>query len=208
MIHIYYGENREAAEKSAKQLLGNNFEIIDAENLEKSDLPNLFMGVSLFSENGRKILLKGLAEKKELFDELDKYLDTPHEIIILEKKIDGKWTSFKDLKKNKKINIKEYSFTIDPKKRFLSFNIFDEALKNPKNALKILKENKETEDPFIMLGSWSSKAIKNLQNFPKNSKNHRIVKELARIDMLMKTSKYSENPWILLKSFILLLQTF
>ena len=107
MIHLYYGEDRATSEKNAKKILGDSYETIDAENIEVGDLPTLFLGTSLFDTDTRKILVKSIAEKKELFDELEKYLDTPHEIVILETKIDGKWGSLNNLKKAKNIELIE-----------------------------------------------------------------------------------------------------
>ena len=65
MLHIFYGEDRLAAEKAAHTVLGENYE-----------LPTLFLGTSLFEEN-RRILIKSLSENKELFSELEKYFETP-----------------------------------------------------------------------------------------------------------------------------------
>lgn len=207
MIHIYYGENRALSDKNAKKVLGEKYETIDAENLEVSDLPTLFLGTSLFETESRKILIRGLAEKKELFDELQKYLETPHEVVVLETKIDGKWTSLKELKKCENVDVVENKFEEDTSKRFLAFNIYDLALNNPEKALKMLKENEENEDPYAMLGAWSTSAIKNLKNSPNSKQNKNILKELSRIDMLMKTTKFSEEPWMLLESFLLRIKT-
>jgi hypothetical protein len=208
MLHIYYGDDRTKSDAAAKKVLGQNYEIIDAENLELSDLPTIFMGASLFEADSRKILLKGLADKKELFDELEKYLNTPHEIVILETKIDGKWGSFKNLKKAQNIDIVENKIPEDPKERWLAFNIYDLALKNPDAAIKILRENEETEDPYAMIGAWATSAIKNLKSAPNSKHNRTIVKKLAEIDNLLKTTKFSESPWPILESFLLRLKTF
>ena len=206
MIHLYYGEDRLKSEQDAKKILGENYEVIDADNLEISDLPTIFMGTSLFDTDARKIMIKGLAEKKEMFEEIEKYLDTPHEIVILENKISGTWTSLKNLKKSDKIDLKENKVEVDESKKWLSFNIYSDALKNPEKALKALRLNEETEDPYAMLGAWATSAIKNLKTNP-NKKNRAIVKELAKIDTLMKTTNFSNNPWILLESFILRIKT-
>ena len=206
MIHLYYGEDRLKSEQDAKKILGEDYEVIDADNLEISDLPTIFMWTSLFDTDARKIMIKGLAEKKELFEEIEKYLDTPHEIVILENKISGTWTSLKNLKKCDKIDLKENKVEVDESKKWLSFNIYSDALKNPEKALKALRLNEETEDPYAMLGAWATSAIKNLKMNP-NKKNRAIVKELAKIDTLMKTTNFSNNPWILLESFILRIKT-
>lgn len=196
MIHIFYGEDRLAAEKKAKALLGPNCEIIDAENLEKNDLPTIFLGTSLF-ESERKILIKGIAEKSELFNEVEKYLETSHEIVILEDKISGNLTSFKNLKKSKNIDIKEFkkAESFDP---YLAFNIYSTALNNPKKALEMLRDAEKTSDAYMMVGAWATKALK--------TKNKNAIKELAKIDVLLKTTKFSETPWTLLETYVLKLQ--
>ena len=71
----------------------------------------------------------------------------------------------------------------------------------------MLKENEENEDPYAMLGAWSTSAIKNLKNNPTSKQNKNILKELSKIDMLMKTTKFSEDPWMLLESFLLRIKT-
>jgi hypothetical protein len=205
MIHLFYGEDRLKSEADAKRVLGDEYEVIDADNLEIADLPTIFMGASLFDTDARKILIKGLGETKALFDEIEKYLDTPHEIVILENKISGTWSSLKNLKKSDKIDLKENKFEIDDSKKWLSFNIYSDALKNPEKALKTLRANEDTEDPYAMLGAWATSAIKNLKT-SSTPKNRKIVKELAEIDMLMKTTTYSNNPWLLLESFIIRLK--
>ena len=205
MIHLFYGEDRLKSEADAKRVLGEEYEVIDADNLEITDLPTIFMGTSLFDTDVRKILIKGLAETKALFDEVEKYLDTPHEIVILENKIPGTWTSLKNLKKSDKIDLKENKAEVDESKKWLSFNIFSDALKNPEKALKQLRANEDTEDPYAMLGAWATSAIKNLKTNP-TPKNRKIVKKLAEIDTLMKTTTYSNNPWLLLESFIVCLK--
>ena len=205
MIYLFYGEDRLSAEKAAKKVLGSGYENIDAENLQVSDLPTLFLGTSLFEEN-RKILIKGLADRKELFDETLKYLETPHEIVILENKINGNLASFKALKKNPTIKIQEFKLP-EVKDKFLSFNIYSTALNNPEKALEMLRKNEETEDPYMMLGAWTSKAVDALKSNPKSAKNRKILKELAKVDMLLKTTNYSNEPWIVMESFILKLKT-
>ena len=202
MIHLFYGEDRLKSEADAKRVLGENYEVIDADNLEITDLPTIFMGTSLFDTDARKILIKGLGETKALFDEIEKYLDTPHEIVILENKISGTWASLKNLKKSDKIDLKENKAEVDESKKWLSFNIYSDALKNPEKALKMLRANEDTEDPYAMLGAWATSAIKNLKTNP-TAKNRKVVKKLAEIDTLMKTTTYSNNPWLLLESFII-----
>lgn len=204
MLHIFYGEDRLAAEKAAHTVLGENYESIDAANLEVSDLPTLFLGTSLFEEN-RRILIKSLSENKELFSELEKYFETPHEVVLLEDKLDGKLSITKTLKKSEKIDLKEFKAQ-EKKNVFLAFDIYNVALKNPEEALKMLKNAQTTEDPYMMVGAFASSAIKNLKTAPNSKRNRAILKELAKIDNMMKTTKFSDNPWLLIETFILKLE--
>lgn len=206
MIHLYYGEDRLKSEEMAKQILGADYENIDAENLEIEDLPTIFLGTSLFDVGTRKILIKGLAERKELFEEIEKYLETPHEIVILENKINGNWTGLKNLKKSKNIDLVENKLVEDKALRNLAFNVYDTALRNPENAVKMLREKEDKIDAYQTLGAWGFKALENLKKAPGSKKNREIVKELAKIDILLKTTKYSERPWMVLESFLLKLK--
>ena len=201
MIHIFYGEDRLESEKAAKKILGQDYEVIDALTLDPSSLPTLFLGASLFEEN-RKILIKSLFEKKELYNELEKYLKTPHEIVILEDKLSGTLSVVKNLKKSTEVEMKEFKKQ-EIKNPYLVFNIYDMALKNPTKALEMLKEAKETEDAYAVIGAFASSAVKNLKSAPNSKLNKNIVKELAKIDNLSKTTKFSEDPWLLIESFIL-----
>ena len=201
MIHIFYGDDRLKSEAAAKKILGESYEVVDATMLEPKDIPTLFLGTSLFEEK-RNILIKDIFSKKELYNELEKYLNTPHEIVILEDKLTGTLTVVKNLKKSSEVDIKEFKKE-EAKNAFLAFNIYDMALKNPKKAIEMMKKAKETEDAYAMIGAFASSAIKNLKAAPNSKRNKNIVKELARIDNLSKTTKFSEDPWLLIESFIL-----
>jgi len=200
MIYLFTGEDRVKAEKEIKKLLGENYEIIDGENLSLNDLPSLFMGVTIF-EAHRKILLRD--PTADCLNELEKYLDTPHEIVVLCLKLDGRSGTVKELKKNPKIKFEEFKFPEPSKEdRFLSFNVYDEALRDGKKALAILKKAEVKNDPYMMLGSWASKAMKNFTASP-TEKNKRVLKRLAKMDMLLKQSSFSSTPWLVLESFLL-----
>ena len=58
-----------------------------------------------------------------------------------------------------------------------------------------------------MLGAWATSALKNLKQNPNSKQYKAALKELAKIDNLMKTTKFSENPWALLESFIVRAKT-
>ena len=143
MIYLIDGDDRKKAESKAKDFLGENYEVIDAESLEKADLVSIFQGTTLFSET-RKILIKDLGTKKELFAELLKYLETEHRIVILEQKIDKRNAVYKELaavaKKNpQQVKIDEFKITEEVDK-FLTFRVFDIALTDGKRAVKLLRE--------------------------------------------------------------------
>ena len=48
MIYLIEGDDRKKAESKAKDFLGENYEVIDAESLEKADLVSIFKGTTMF----------------------------------------------------------------------------------------------------------------------------------------------------------------
>ena len=206
MIYLIDGDDRKKAESKAKDFLGENYEVIDAESLEKADLVSIFQGTTLFSET-RKILIKDLGAKKELFAELLKYLETEHRIVILEQKIDKRNAVYKELaavaKKNPQlVKIDEFKITEEVDK-FLTFRVFDIALTDGKSAVKLLREAEENNSPYLTVGSWTKKAVDLLAARPNGEREKRIVKKLAEIDMMLKQTSFSKEPWLLLETFLL-----
>ena len=206
MIYLIDGDDRKKAESKAKDFLGENYEVIDAESLEKADLVSIFQGTTLFSET-RKILIKDLVAKKELFAELLKYLETEHRIVILEQKIDKRNAVYKELaavaKKNpQQVKIDEFKITEEVDK-FLTFRVFDIALTDGKRAVKLLREAEESNNPYLTVGSWTKKAVDLLAARPNGEREKRIVKKLAEIDMMLKQTSFSKEPWLLLETFLL-----
>lgn len=206
MIYLIDGDDRKKAESKAKDFLGEDYEVIDAESLEKADLVSIFQGTTLFSEM-RKILIKDLGAKKELFAELLKYLETEHRIVILEQKIDKRNAVYKELaavaKKNpQQVKIDEFKITEEVDK-FLTFRVFDIALTDGKRAVKLLREAEESNNPYLTVGSWTKKAVDLLAARPNGEREKRIVKKLAEIDMMLKQTSFSKEPWLLLETFLL-----
>lgn len=206
MIYLIDGDDRKKAESKAKDFLGENYEVVDAESLEKADLVSIFQGTTLFSET-RKILIKDLGAKKELFAELPKYLETEHKIVILEQKIDKRNAVYKELatvaKKNpQQVKIDEFKITEEVDK-FLTFRVFDIALTDGKRAVKLLREAEESNNPYLTVGSWTKKAVDLLAARPNGEREKRIVKKLAEIDMMLKQTSFSKEPWLLLETFLL-----
>ena len=126
-------------------------------------------------------------------------------VMILEDKLSGTLTVVKNLKKSSEVDMKEFKKP-EIKNFNLVFDIYNMALRNSKRALEMLNEAKETEDPYAMIGAFASSAVKNLKSAPNSKRNKNILKELAEIDNLLKTSKFSEDPWLLVESFILRLE--
>ena len=86
MIKIFYGDDRVKAQAAIKKLLGDDYEVIEGENLLPSDMASVFYGGSLFSDE-RKILIKDLSTNDIVTvvatDELikDEWIDKANEFI-------------------------------------------------------------------------------------------------------------------------------
>ncbi len=204
VITIFCGENRADSINQAKKILGQDYEIIDAENLAIQDLPSIFLGTTIFADN-RNILIKDLSVNKENYDELLKYLDTSHNIVIIEDKLNGTWGSVKSLKKDARVKIQENKNPETNKNKYITYDIFNAVFQDPEKAFRLLKTAEKIEDPYLMFGAWASIAVKNFKTSP-TAKNRKILKELAKTDVLLKTSQYSSTPWLVLESLIRNLQ--
>ena len=98
MIKVFYGDDRVKAQQEIRRILGEDYEIIDATDLQPTDLPSIFLGASLFAPEKRHILIRDLTANKQVYDELPKYLNTPHDIVIHETKLDKRSATYKALK--------------------------------------------------------------------------------------------------------------
>ena len=200
MIRIFYGDDRVKANTEIKKLLGDDYEIIDGQDLELGDLPNIFLGISLFADK-RNILIRDLSVNKPAFEQLGNYLNTPHNIILLESKLDKRSVAFKDLKE--KIEIKEFTLPEDPNLK-LVFDIYKTAKKDGKKSIEMLEKIKVKEDPIMFSGLLFSQAIKDFQ-MNQGTKEKRALKELSKLDLDMKSAKV--EPWLLIESFLLRLSS-
>ena len=196
MIEIFCGEDRARAQAEVKRILGADYEVFEGMNLAITDLPSLFMGTSLFGEK-RKILVKDLGEQKELWEKLPEYLESPHTIIIWESKLDKRTATYKAIKD--KVKVVEFALPKDMNAN-LVFDIFRTAKRDGKKAVELLKKIEDTEEPYMLIGLFVTQALKDFE-MRQGSKEKRVLAELSRIDMLMKTT--STQPWLLLKSFLL-----
>lgn len=200
MIKIFTGNDRVAAKKAIEKFLGPRYEIIDATNLDLGDLPNVFLGNSLFDEK-RRILLRDFSENKVAFEKLPDYLNSPHQIALFETKLDKRSAAYKAIKG--KVDIQE--FTLPQNQDFkLVFDIYRTAKKDGKKAIELLEKIKINEDPIQFAGLLNSQAI-NDYALRQGTKERRTLKELSKLDIDLKSSKLSS--WSLIESFLLRLSS-
>lgn len=189
MIKIFTGDDRIKANQEIKKLLGENYEVIDCADLTKNDLPKIFQGTTIFDAH-RRILLRDFTANSNIYPELINYLNTPHDIILLETKLDKRLNTYKEIKD--KIEIKE--FKLPPKTDFREvYNIYNIAKRDGKKAVEELRKIEPDEDPIRFTGLLVSQALKEF--------NPKILKELSKLDMNLKSSKI--DPWLLVESFLL-----
>lgn len=198
MIRIFYGDNRVMAQKVIKQQLGD-YEIVEADKIQRDDMPSVFLGTSLFGET-RSILIKDLSENKECWELLPNFIEgCPHHIVIWETKLDKRSAVYKSLSKNKFVELKEFKMAEDPNKK-LVFDIFDTAFRGDgKKAVQMVEKIEVTNDPFSFMGLMTTMAIKKLQY--NNSRAPGAIKILAQADLDMKST--SIEPWTIVKTALL-----
>ena len=201
MIQIFTGDDRIKAAAAIKQTLGDDYEIIEGADLLPADLPTIMQGTTLFATT-RHILIRDLSTNKAAFDELPKYLDTPHNIIIQELKLDKRSATYKTLKDQ--ITVKEFKLPDNPNFRKV-FDIYKIAKHDGPRALALLDTIKQDEDPIKFTGLLASQALKDYARNPKGTKEKRVLKELSKLDLDLKST--SLQPWLLVQSFLLRLSS-
>lgn len=201
MIKIFFGEDRVTIFSAVRKELGDDYEVFDGENLSVDDLPNIFFGTSLFGET-RKILIKDLAENKEVFEKIQDYLKTTHDVVLWESKLDKRSVIYKTLSKEK-VEMTEFKL-LEPTNSKEVFDIFDIALRDGQKAIKMVEKIQETNDPFMFVGLLASQAIKKFE-YRQGRKEKRVLKELSNLDIQMKST--SIEPWTLIKLSLLKLSS-
>ena len=198
MIKIFYGNDRQKAQLAIAKLLGDDYEVIEAENITRGDMESIIKGTSLFGET-RRILLKGLNENKECWEILPEYLETTHEMVIWLSVLDKRSTVYKAIAKRKEVEVKEFAqeAKVD---RFLAFKIADEAFAgHGARAVKMCEQIEITDDAYMTMGAIISQAAKRLE--AKNSKAARAIQILAKADMDMKSA--GVDAWSIVKIALL-----
>lgn len=197
MIRVFHGDDRVKIEGEVRRVLGGDYEVISGEDLQSHEMVSLFLGVSLFAEK-RKILVKDLGENSECFAELGKYLDTEHEVVIWEGKLDKRTATYKELAKQK-VEVREFKLAEPPEKK-LVFDIFEEAWRgNGVGAISLVEKIETTNDAYMFMGLMVSQALKKMSTGGKRAE--KIIKLLAKCDMGMKSTGF--EPWTLIKATLL-----
>ncbi len=194
MIKIFYGDDRVRAREMVDKILGDNYEVIEADNLTSGDMDSVFLGTSLFGET-RNILIKSLSENKECWSLLPNYINTSHNVIIFEASIDKRSATYKELSKKKDVEFKEFRLA-EPIDKNLVFDIFDVAYKkNGTKAIKMCEKIQATNDPYMFMGLMTTQAFKRLEL--RERKASEVVKTLGETDITMKSA--TVEPWMAIK---------
>jgi len=200
MIRVFYGEDRETISKKIKREFKDGYEVFEGENLKNGDLASIFLGVSLFSEK-REIVVKDLSEEG-LLGEITKYLNTPHEIVVWETKIDKRKADYKKLREAG-VEMVEYRL-VENVGRSEVFDVFEVGLRDGKRAVKMVERVESEQDPFMFVGLLATQAIKKFE-MRGGDKEKRVLKELSKLDIDMKSTAL--EPWTLIKLFLLKLSS-
>lgn len=197
-MKVIYGENRGAAEQEVRRILGENYEVYEGEDLSLTDLPSIFQGTTLFGDEKRRILLKNLTERAEIWEKIGDYADTAHEVVIWEAKVDKRSTGYKRLVE-KGVEFKEFKNVaeVDPR---VAFGILDIALRDGAKAIKEVEKIETTQDPYMFFGLLVSQMVKKYEASRGGGRERAILKRMAEVDRQMKSTGI--EPWTLVKGFL------
>ena len=201
MIKVFYGDDRVRAKAEITKFLGTkDYEIIEGADLTPADLPSIFLGNSLFTDT-RAILIRDFTANRPVYEKLPEYLNTPHQIAILDAKIDKRSATYKFLKDQ--IEFQEFTLPKNPNLN-LVFGIYRTAKHDGEKAVKMLEKIQAEEDPIMFCGLLISQALKDF-NQKQGTKEKRVLRELSKLDLDLKST--SLQPWLLVQSFLLRLSS-
>ena len=196
MIRVFTGDDRVRAKKEIEKILGSDYEVIEGVDLETDDLPTVFYGNSLFTDK-RKVLIRDLNENKAAWEKLPEYLESPHEIIIWEGKLDKRTTVYKTIAKN--VKIEEFKlFQENGYKKAAA--VFQMAKRDGRRAVEMLQEMELEQEPMMFLGVMATEAVKEYA-MSQGIREKRILRELSKLDMTLKST--ATEPWLLIESFLI-----
>lgn len=196
MIHVFYGDDRVRAKQEISRLLGSDYEVLDGAEIMVADLPSIFMGATLFATK-RRILIRDFTVNRAAYDELAKYIETPHEVVFLETKLDKRTTTYKKLQG--KMEFREFKLATNVNFGAV-FDIYRTAKRDGEKAVRDLEKIKANEDPIGFIGLLVSQALKDF-NLRQGATERKVLKELARVDLETKSTKI--DPWLIIESFLL-----
>ena len=206
MIRIFIGDDRVSAQKEINEIIGKNYEVFEGGEIDALSLSSIFLGTSLFSSR-RRILIKDFSENKDVFrlfvEKIEDFLKTDSDVILWESRFDKRTAAYKELKKFD-IEIKEFKLQAKIDTR-LVFSIYDKALTDGDRALKELRKIESDQDPYMFFGLLVSQALKKFEWKISGTKEKRVLKELSRLDVSMKTTGI--DPWILIEGFLIRLSS-
>jgi len=203
-MRVFYGENRGAIEREMRRILGADYEVYEGENLSLTDLPSIFQGTTLFGDEKRRILLKNLTERAEIWEKIGDYAESTHEVVIWELKVDKRSIGYKRLAE-KGVEFKEFKNAAAVDAR-LAFGILDTALRDGVKALKDVEKIETTQDPYMFFGLLVSQMLKKYESSRGGKREREILKRMAKVDRQMKSTEV--EPWTLVKGFLIQLSSF
>lgn len=197
-MKVIYGENRGAAEQEVRRILGADYEVYEGEDLNLTDLPSIFQGTTLFGDEKRRILLKNLTERAEIWEKIGDYADTEHGVVIWELKVDKRSAGYKRLVE-KGVEFKEFknAVGVDPR---VAFGILDIALRDGAKAIKEVEKIETTQDPYMFFGLLVSQMVKKYEASRGGGRERAILKRMAEVDRQMKST--GVEAWTLVKGFL------
>jgi len=188
-IKIFYGSDRESMMRAAKRALGDDYEVVEAENIEISDMDSIFRGVSLFDDgSGRKILIKDLNTKVECFEKLPEYADTSFKVIVVCDKLNKTFAYVKSVLSCKAIESEEFTTTEEKTRdKFENLKPFQDAYAGRgADAVRKLRKIEARSAPQLIVGTMAGQCIKLID--VKNKKAVQALKIIAQADMMTKSS--------------------
>lgn len=200
MIKVFYGDDRVAIKNAIKKALGIQYEVVEGVEIKSGDMPSIFLGGSLLTAK-RAILIRDLSENKEIFEKVADFIETTHKIVIFESKIDKRAVFYRKLKD--KIEFREFKLPEEIELRAV-FDIFRVAKKDGMRAVEMLRNIKIQQKPYMFFGLLVSQAVKDF-TYQQGTREKRVLEELSRLDMLMKTT--TMEPWLIIESFLVRLSS-
>ena len=208
MIKVFTGEDRGKIQEEVRRELGEGYEVFEGAELTRGDLPGIFHGATLFADfSERRVLIRDLGENREVFNELvekiEEFLATEAKVILFETKFDKRLSAAKNLMKAG-VEVREFKLAARGNPKAV-FDIYDMALRDGMRAVQELTKIEAEQDPYMFFGLLVSQALKRLEWRPNGVRERKVLKELGKVDMKMKTTAI--EPWLLIKSCLVRLSS-